>query len=85
MVMFMGGFISLWENKHVLSVMVGVEFLFLSAIMVASCTMGMHDMTPVLVLLVMSVCEAALMLSVLVRMVRSFGNDLVLSLGVLSC
>nr|YP_009114572.1 NADH dehydrogenase subunit 4L [Tegillarca granosa]AID49109.1 NADH dehydrogenase subunit 4L [Tegillarca granosa]UAJ48188.1 NADH dehydrogenase subunit 4L [Tegillarca granosa] len=83
--MFFGGFMSMLGNKHVLSVMVSVEFLFLAAIWMASSTVGMCDMTPVLMLLVLGVCEAALMLSVLVRMVRSFGNDLVLSLGVLSC
>nr|QAU54291.1 NADH dehydrogenase subunit 4L [Anadara sp. SS-2018]QDH82324.1 NADH dehydrogenase subunit 4L [Anadara consociata] len=83
--MFFGGFLSMLENKHVLSIMVSVEFLFLAAVWVASSTVGIYDMTPILILLVLGVCEAALMLSVLVRMVRGFGNDLVLGLGVLSC
>nr|QDP14167.1 NADH dehydrogenase subunit 4L [Anadara antiquata] len=84
-VLFLGGFVSLWENKHILSVMVGVELMFLSVICVSGWTIGIHDMTSTLILLVLSVCEAALMVGVLVRIVRGFGNDLVLSLGVLSC
>nr|ANQ92705.1 NADH dehydrogenase subunit 4L [Anadara pilula] len=83
--LFLGGVISLWENKHVLSVMISVEVLFLVIVWGFSWVLGMEDMTPVLVLLVLSVCEAALMLSVLVRMVRSHGNDLILSLNTSSC
>nr|UVJ66703.1 NADH dehydrogenase subunit 4L [Anadara broughtonii]UVJ66715.1 NADH dehydrogenase subunit 4L [Anadara broughtonii] len=84
-IMFLGGLISLLGNKHILSAMVSVEVLFLAIICVGSMTIGMQDMTLVLVMLVLSVCEAALMLSVLVRMVRSFGNDFILSLGALKC
>nr|UVJ66751.1 NADH dehydrogenase subunit 4L [Anadara cornea] len=84
-IMFLSGLFSLLENKHILSVMVSVEVLFLAVICVGSMTFGVQDMTLVLIILVLSVCEAALMLSVLVRMVRSSGNDYILSLGVIKC
>lgn len=65
--------------------MVGVEVLFLAIICVGRITIGMQDITSVLVILVLSVCEAALILRVLVRMVRTFGNDHTSRLGALKC
>nr|YP_010401074.1 NADH dehydrogenase subunit 4L [Barbatia decussata]UQT66007.1 NADH dehydrogenase subunit 4L [Barbatia decussata] len=78
--------ISLGVNGlHILSVMITVECLFLSVFLLMTSFLGWFDLVPFLVLLVLSVCEAGIMLGALIRLVRTHGNDYVLSLGVQSC
>jgi len=63
--------------------MVRVECLFLGVFCCLSSYIGGFDLVPLLILLVLRVCEAGVILGVLVRLVRRFGNDFVLRLGVL--
>nr|APX39962.1 NADH dehydrogenase subunit 4L [Chilotomina oberthuri] len=84
MLMFFSGLISFsLLRKHLLMMLLSLEFLALSlyfGIFIYMSLIG-YEYFFSLIYLTMSVCEASLGLAILVMMVRSYGNDYVLSLN----
>nr|YP_010048898.1 NADH dehydrogenase subunit 4L [Paralipsa gularis]QPK77271.1 NADH dehydrogenase subunit 4L [Paralipsa gularis] len=76
--MFMiGNMIFVSKRKHLLIVLLSLEFMVLSIFFFLSIYFLMFDenMYMLMVFLVFSVCEGALGLSILVAMIRTHGND----------
>nr|YP_009123023.1 NADH dehydrogenase subunit 4L [Cherax tenuimanus]AJK90907.1 NADH dehydrogenase subunit 4L [Cherax tenuimanus] len=75
------------NHKHLLNVLLGLEFVMLSVFGMLSVNMAGVGLEGVFVMffLIMAACEGALGLSLLVSTVRSHGNDYFSSLGVLMC
>nr|UHA56182.1 NADH dehydrogenase subunit 4L [Actinotia polyodon] len=77
-VMFIvGNLIFISKHKHLLIVLLSLEFLVLSIFffMLVYLSLINYDMYMLMVFLVFSVCEGALGLSILVSMIRTHGND----------
>nr|YP_009122433.1 NADH dehydrogenase subunit 4L [Pieris canidia]AJH66206.1 NADH dehydrogenase subunit 4L [Pieris canidia]UBD06916.1 NADH dehydrogenase subunit 4L [Pieris canidia] len=74
---FFGNVIFVSKHKHLLIVLLSLEFIVLSIyfLMTYYFLMMNYDMYMLMVFLVFSVCEGALGLSILVSMIRTFGND----------
>nr|YP_008757764.1 NADH dehydrogenase subunit 4L [Eurema hecabe]AGG39635.1 NADH dehydrogenase subunit 4L [Eurema hecabe] len=74
---FIGNMIFVSKHKHLLIVLLSLEFIVLSIyfLMMYYFLMMNYDMYMLMVFLVFSVCEGALGLSILVSMIRTFGND----------
>nr|YP_010327086.1 NADH dehydrogenase subunit 4L [Sitochroa verticalis]UNP54348.1 NADH dehydrogenase subunit 4L [Sitochroa verticalis] len=77
-IMFMvGNMIFVSKYKHLLIVLLSLEFIVLSIFffMIIMFSYIDYDMYMLMVFLVFSVCEGALGLSILVSMIRTHGND----------
>nr|YP_010946004.1 NADH dehydrogenase subunit 4L [Cirrochroa tyche]WGN99212.1 NADH dehydrogenase subunit 4L [Cirrochroa tyche] len=77
-VMFLlGNMIFVSKHKHLLIVLMSLEFIVLSIffLMLLYLMMINYNMYMLMVFLVFSVCEGALGLSILVSMIRTHGND----------
>nr|YP_009938350.1 NADH dehydrogenase subunit 4L [Lethe oculatissima]QNU07769.1 NADH dehydrogenase subunit 4L [Lethe oculatissima] len=77
-VMFLfGNMIFASKYKHLLIVLLSLEFIVLSIFFSLMLYLSMveHNMFMLMVFLVFSVCEGALGLSILVSMIRTHGND----------
>nr|YP_009499441.1 NADH dehydrogenase subunit 4L [Ocinara albicollis]AWT58485.1 NADH dehydrogenase subunit 4L [Ocinara albicollis]UOG84791.1 NADH dehydrogenase subunit 4L [Ocinara albicollis] len=74
---FIGNLIFVSKNKHLLIVLLSLEFIVLSIyFFFLNMLMFMdYDMYMLMIFLVFSVCEGSLGLSILVSMIRSHGND----------
>nr|URC16088.1 NADH dehydrogenase subunit 4L [Pieris extensa] len=74
---FFGNMIFVMKHKHLLIVLLSLEFIVLSIyfFLMYYFLMMSYDMYMLMVFLVFSVCEGALGLSILVSMIRTFGND----------
>nr|YP_009144425.1 NADH dehydrogenase subunit 4L [Colias erate]AJG02530.1 NADH dehydrogenase subunit 4L [Colias croceus]AKJ25932.1 NADH dehydrogenase subunit 4L [Colias erate]USM09833.1 NADH dehydrogenase subunit 4L [Colias erate] len=74
---FLGNMIFVSKHKHLLIVLLSLEFIVLSIylMMVFYFMMLNYNMYMLMVFLVFSVCEGALGLSILVSMIRTYGND----------
>nr|AVJ52522.1 NADH dehydrogenase subunit 4L [Calliphara nobilis] len=74
------------SRNHLLLVLLSLEFMVLSVFYVMILLMMMYgyELYFSLIFLVFSVCEGALGLSILVKMVRSQGNDYLMSMSILS-
>nr|YP_010024731.1 NADH dehydrogenase subunit 4L [Colias fieldii]YP_011014114.1 NADH dehydrogenase subunit 4L [Colias sifanica]QOQ35019.1 NADH dehydrogenase subunit 4L [Colias fieldii]WAR69116.1 NADH dehydrogenase subunit 4L [Colias fieldii]WQA10195.1 NADH dehydrogenase subunit 4L [Colias sifanica] len=74
---FLGNMIFVSKHKHLLIVLLSLEFIVLSIylMMVIYFMMLNYNMYMLMVFLVFSVCEGALGLSILVSMIRTYGND----------
>nr|YP_010692453.1 NADH dehydrogenase subunit 4L [Cepora nerissa]WBV74606.1 NADH dehydrogenase subunit 4L [Cepora nerissa] len=74
---FLGNMIFVSKHKHLLIVLLSLEFIVLSIyfLMMYYFMMMSYDMYMLMVFLVFSVCEGALGLSILVSMIRTYGND----------
>nr|YP_001853759.1 NADH dehydrogenase subunit 4L [Saturnia boisduvalii]ABQ63471.1 NADH dehydrogenase subunit 4L [Saturnia boisduvalii]QUG09890.1 NADH dehydrogenase subunit 4L [Saturnia japonica] len=72
-----GNLIFVSKNKHLLIVLLSLEFIVLSIFLFLSLFLSFieYDMYMLMVFLVFSVCEGALGLSILVSMIRTHGND----------
>nr|YP_010932206.1 NADH dehydrogenase subunit 4L [Fentonia ocypete]WKR35979.1 NADH dehydrogenase subunit 4L [Fentonia ocypete] len=72
-----GNLIFVSKHKHLLIVLLSLEFIVLSIFffMLLFLMMLEYDMYMLMVFLVFSVCEGALGLSILVSLIRSHGND----------
>nr|YP_010417800.1 NADH dehydrogenase subunit 4L [Precis milonia]USF17959.1 NADH dehydrogenase subunit 4L [Precis milonia] len=72
-----GNMIFVSKHKHLLIVLLSLEFLVLSIFFFLMMYLMMMDynMYMLMVFLVFSVCEGALGLSILVSMIRTHGND----------
>nr|YP_009182749.1 NADH dehydrogenase subunit 4L [Lethe albolineata]YP_009938298.1 NADH dehydrogenase subunit 4L [Lethe hayashii]AHH34400.1 NADH dehydrogenase subunit 4L [Lethe albolineata]QNU07717.1 NADH dehydrogenase subunit 4L [Lethe hayashii] len=77
-VMFLfGNLIFVGKHKHLLIVLLSLEFIVLSIFFSLMLYLSMieYNMFMLMVFLVFSVCEGALGLSILVSMIRTHGND----------
>nr|YP_009989164.1 NADH dehydrogenase subunit 4L [Epacromius coerulipes]QNM40741.1 NADH dehydrogenase subunit 4L [Epacromius coerulipes] len=77
LVYFSGVYIFSSKRKHLLMVLLSLEYMVLSLFMLLIIFLLSFDYDyffPI-VFLVFSVCEGALGLSILVSMIRSYGND----------
>nr|YP_009054340.1 NADH dehydrogenase subunit 4L [Heliconius pachinus]YP_009058613.1 NADH dehydrogenase subunit 4L [Heliconius cydno]AIJ02036.1 NADH dehydrogenase subunit 4L [Heliconius pachinus]AIM46783.1 NADH dehydrogenase subunit 4L [Heliconius cydno] len=74
---FIGNMIFVSKQKHLLIVLMSLEFIVLSIFFFFLLYLMMVDynMYMLMVFLVFSVCEGALGLSILVSMIRTHGND----------
>nr|YP_009002434.1 NADH dehydrogenase subunit 4L [Paracymoriza distinctalis]AHH30684.1 NADH dehydrogenase subunit 4L [Paracymoriza distinctalis] len=81
----MGNLIFVFKYKHLLIVLLSLEFIVLSIFffMVIMFSNIEYEMYMLMVFLVFSVCEGALGLSILVSMIRTHGNDYFQSLNLL--
>nr|YP_010326891.1 NADH dehydrogenase subunit 4L [Tiracola aureata]UNP54140.1 NADH dehydrogenase subunit 4L [Tiracola aureata] len=72
-----GNLIFISKHKHLLIVLLSLEFIVLSIFffMLIYLSLIDYDMYMLMVFLVFSVCEGALGLSILVSMIRTHGND----------
>nr|YP_010417094.1 NADH dehydrogenase subunit 4L [Paectes cristatrix]YP_010417116.1 NADH dehydrogenase subunit 4L [Psimada quadripennis]USC54681.1 NADH dehydrogenase subunit 4L [Paectes cristatrix]USC54703.1 NADH dehydrogenase subunit 4L [Psimada quadripennis] len=72
-----GNLIFVSKNKHLLIVLLSLEFIVLSIFIFFMIFLMMIDldMYMLMLFLVFSVCEGALGLSILVSMIRTHGND----------
>nr|UAT98062.1 NADH dehydrogenase subunit 4L [Cypoides chinensis] len=74
---FIGNLIFISKNKHLLIILLSLEFIVLSIFFFFLLFLMMidYDMYMLMVFLVFSVCEGSLGLSILVSMIRTHGND----------
>nr|ADE18660.1 NADH dehydrogenase subunit 4L [Bombyx mandarina]ADE18712.1 NADH dehydrogenase subunit 4L [Bombyx mandarina] len=74
---FLGNLIFVSKNKHLFVVLLSLEFIVLSIFFFFFFLLIFidYDMYMLMVFLVFSVCEGSLGLSILVSMIRSYGND----------
>nr|YP_010616533.1 NADH dehydrogenase subunit 4L [Vagrans egista]WAU48167.1 NADH dehydrogenase subunit 4L [Vagrans egista] len=74
---FVGNMIFISKHKHLLIVLMSLEFIVLSIffLMMLYLMMMNYNLYMLMVFLVFSVCEGALGLSILVSMIRTHGND----------
>nr|WJJ70280.1 NADH dehydrogenase subunit 4L [Celaenorrhinus maculosa] len=72
-----GNMIFVSKHKHLLIVLLSLEFIVLSIYMLLLLYLSFieFDMYMLMVFLVFSVCEGALGISILVSMIRTHGND----------
>nr|YP_009693832.1 NADH dehydrogenase subunit 4L [Antheraea pernyi x Antherea roylei]QOJ46182.1 NADH dehydrogenase subunit 4L [Antheraea pernyi]QEI03755.1 NADH dehydrogenase subunit 4L [Antheraea pernyi x Antherea roylei]QPP20663.1 NADH dehydrogenase subunit 4L [Antheraea pernyi]QZJ45842.1 NADH dehydrogenase subunit 4L [Antheraea pernyi]UWI71794.1 NADH dehydrogenase subunit 4L [Antheraea pernyi] len=72
-----GNLIFVSSNKHLLIVLLSLEFIILSIFFMLLLLLSFieYDMYMLMVFLVFTVCEGALGLSILVSMIRTHGND----------
>nr|ARO35463.1 NADH dehydrogenase subunit 4L [Photinus pyralis] len=82
---FIGIMVFCLKSKHLLLMLLSFEFIVLSLyfglFLILSCFM--YEYNFMMIFLVMSVCEGALGLSILVSMIRSYGNDYFHSFNIL--
>nr|YP_010439600.1 NADH dehydrogenase subunit 4L [Dysgonia illibata]UTC33488.1 NADH dehydrogenase subunit 4L [Dysgonia illibata] len=73
----MGNMIFVLKHKHLLIVLLSLEFIVLSIFffMLIFLSYIEYDLYMLMVFLVFSVCEGALGLSILVSLIRTHGND----------
>nr|WMQ78030.1 NADH dehydrogenase subunit 4L [Zaranga tukuringra] len=72
-----GNLIFVSKQKHLLIVLLSLEFIVLSMYMLMLFFLMLleYDMYMLMIFLVFSVCEGALGLSILVSLIRTHGND----------
>nr|URX54028.1 NADH dehydrogenase subunit 4L [Neotermes cubanus] len=75
------------NRKHLLATLLSLEFMVLSLFIIIYFYLCLfnYELYFVMLFLVFSVCEGSLGLSILVSMVRGFGNDYFRSYSVLQC
>nr|QNE85618.1 NADH dehydrogenase subunit 4L [Hybos culiciformis] len=87
-IMFILGILMFVSNrKHLLSMLLSLEFIVLSLFLVLFIYLSYMSYEGIfsMMFLTFSVCEGALGLSILVSMIRSYGNDYFQSFSVLQC
>nr|UDF83700.1 NADH dehydrogenase subunit 4L [Vermileo comstocki] len=82
-----GLFVFISNRKHLLSMLLSLEFVVLSLFLLLFMCLSMlnYESYFSMLFLTFSVCEGALGLSVLVSMIRTHGNDYFQSFGILQC
>nr|AFQ62368.1 NADH dehydrogenase subunit 4L [Papilio dardanus]APC61764.1 NADH dehydrogenase subunit 4L [Papilio dardanus polytrophus]APC61802.1 NADH dehydrogenase subunit 4L [Papilio dardanus tibullus]APC61828.1 NADH dehydrogenase subunit 4L [Papilio dardanus dardanus]APC61790.1 NADH dehydrogenase subunit 4L [Papilio dardanus] len=73
----LGNMIFISKHKHLLIVLLSLEFIILSIFFMMIMMMNYmeYNMYMLMIFLLFSVCEGALGLSILVSMIRTHGND----------
>nr|URH16836.1 NADH dehydrogenase subunit 4L [Glyptotermes pubescens] len=86
-VFFCGVWVFCSNRKHLLVTLLSLEFMVLSLFVVIYYYLSLfnYELCFVMFFLVLSVCEGSLGLSILVSMIRGFGNDYFQSYSVLQC
>nr|YP_010946371.1 NADH dehydrogenase subunit 4L [Balta hwangorum]YP_010946436.1 NADH dehydrogenase subunit 4L [Balta dissecta]WGO57089.1 NADH dehydrogenase subunit 4L [Balta hwangorum]WGO57154.1 NADH dehydrogenase subunit 4L [Balta dissecta] len=84
---FCGVWVFCSSRKHLLIVLLSLEFIVLIIYIIFYYYLFIvfSELFVVAVFLTFSVCEGALGLSILVSMIRSFGNDYLYSYSMLQC
>nr|AST23820.1 NADH dehydrogenase subunit 4L [Lymantria sp. AN-2017] len=74
---FIGNLIFVLKHKHLLIVLLSLEFIVLMIFFFLLITMSYvdYDLYMLMVFLVFSVCEGVLGLSILISMIRTHGSD----------
>nr|YP_010403092.1 NADH dehydrogenase subunit 4L [Gynaephora rossii]YP_010403105.1 NADH dehydrogenase subunit 4L [Gynaephora groenlandica]UQW19913.1 NADH dehydrogenase subunit 4L [Gynaephora rossii]UQW19926.1 NADH dehydrogenase subunit 4L [Gynaephora groenlandica] len=74
---FVGNFIFVLKYKHLLIILLSLEFIVLSIFFLFLIFLSFidYDLYMLMVFMVFSVCEGALGLSILVSMIRTHGSD----------
>nr|UYL25734.1 NADH dehydrogenase subunit 4L [Stomphastis sp.]UYL25747.1 NADH dehydrogenase subunit 4L [Stomphastis sp.]UYL25760.1 NADH dehydrogenase subunit 4L [Stomphastis sp.]UYL25773.1 NADH dehydrogenase subunit 4L [Stomphastis sp.]UYL25786.1 NADH dehydrogenase subunit 4L [Stomphastis sp.] len=82
---FIGNMIFVSKYKYLLIVLLSLEFLVLSIFFFMLIIMNLfsYEMYMLMIFLVFSVCEGALSLSILVSLIRTYGNDYFMSFNML--
>nr|UEK75619.1 NADH dehydrogenase subunit 4L [Epistrophe bashanensis] len=85
--MMMGIFIFISNRKHLLSMLLSLEYIVLSLFYLLFIYLNMlnYESYFSMVFMTFSVCEGVLGLSVLVSMIRMYGNDYFQSFNILQC
>nr|WJZ53061.1 NADH dehydrogenase subunit 4L [Melanodexia sp.] len=83
----MGVFIFVSNRKHLLSMLLSLEYIVLSLFLMLFIYLNMfsYEFFFSMMFLIFSVCEGVLGLSILVSMIRTHGNDYFQSLNILQC
>nr|URX52659.1 NADH dehydrogenase subunit 4L [Kalotermes hilli] len=86
-VFFCGIWVFSSNRKHLLITLLSLEFMVLILFIIIYFYLCMfnYELYFVMLFLVFSVCEGSLGLSILVSMIRGFGNDYFQSCSVLQC
>nr|YP_010702031.1 NADH dehydrogenase subunit 4L [Trixa longipennis]WCL18819.1 NADH dehydrogenase subunit 4L [Trixa longipennis] len=84
---FMGGVTFVLNQKHFLSMLLSLEYMVLSLFLLLFIYLNMMNYEGFfsMMFLTFSVCEGTLGLSILVSMIRTYGNDYFQSLNILQC
>nr|YP_010998214.1 NADH dehydrogenase subunit 4L [Vibrissina turrita]WEG23107.1 NADH dehydrogenase subunit 4L [Compsilura concinnata]WPJ85702.1 NADH dehydrogenase subunit 4L [Vibrissina turrita] len=84
---FMGVFTFVSNRKHLLSMLLSLEYIVLSLFFLLFIYLNLINCESFfsMLFLVFSVCEGALGLSILVSMIRTHGNDYFQSFNILQC
>nr|YP_010730240.1 NADH dehydrogenase subunit 4L [Biomeigenia flava]WEG23055.1 NADH dehydrogenase subunit 4L [Biomeigenia flava] len=84
---FMGVFIFVLNRKHLLSMLLSLEYIVLSLFLMMFIYLNLinYEFFFSMMFLVFSVCEGSLGLSILVSMIRMYGNDYFQSFSILQC
>nr|AQM40057.1 NADH dehydrogenase subunit 4L [Atlanticus sp. ZJZ-2017] len=87
LVFLVGVWVFCSKRKHLLSMLLSLEFMVLSLFVLLFIYLNFFDYELYfsMVFLTFSVCEGALGLSVLVSMIRTHGNDFFQTFSVLQC
>nr|YP_010953295.1 NADH dehydrogenase subunit 4L [Psilochorema bidens]WMQ76553.1 NADH dehydrogenase subunit 4L [Psilochorema bidens] len=86
LIMFLvGNFIFISNYKHLLIILLSLEFIMLSLFFFFFlwCLCFNMELYFLMLFLVLSVCEGVLVLSILVSMIRTHGNDYFYSISIL--
>nr|YP_010895245.1 NADH dehydrogenase subunit 4L [Psilota anthracina]WJW73810.1 NADH dehydrogenase subunit 4L [Psilota anthracina] len=85
--LMMGIFIFISNRKHLLSMLLSLEYIVLSLFYLLFIYLNMMNYENYfsMVFMTFSVCEGVLGLSILVSMIRSYGNDYFQSFNILQC
>nr|QQV73470.1 NADH dehydrogenase subunit 4L [Anthomyza sp. DY-2021] len=85
--LLMGGFMFISNRKHLLSMLLSLEYIVLILFLLLFMFLNMmsYEMFFTMMFLTFSVCEGALGLSILVSMIRTHGNDYFQSFSLLQC
>nr|YP_010895063.1 NADH dehydrogenase subunit 4L [Criorhina nigriventris]WJW73589.1 NADH dehydrogenase subunit 4L [Criorhina nigriventris] len=85
--MMMGIFVFISNRKHLLSMLLSLEYIVLSLFYLLFIYLNMlnYENYFSMVFMTFSVCEGVLGLSILVSMIRMYGNDYFQSFNVLQC
>nr|YP_010239082.1 NADH dehydrogenase subunit 4L [Sarcotachina subcylindrica]QTF74316.1 NADH dehydrogenase subunit 4L [Sarcotachina subcylindrica] len=83
----MGVFVFVSNRKHLLSMLLSLEYMVLSLFLLLFIYLNMlnYEFFFSMMFLTFSVCEGALGLSILVSMIRTHGNDYFQSFNILQC
>nr|AVN68274.1 NADH dehydrogenase subunit 4L [Tryonicus parvus] len=87
MMFFCGAWVFCFNHKHLLITLLSLEFIVLILYLMICFYLNMfnYELFFSLVFLTFSVCEGALGLSILVSMVRMYGNDYFQSYLIIQC
>nr|YP_010895271.1 NADH dehydrogenase subunit 4L [Sterphus plagiatus]WJW73836.1 NADH dehydrogenase subunit 4L [Sterphus plagiatus] len=85
--LMVGIFVFISNRKHLLSMLLSLEYIVLSLFYLLFIYLNMlnYESYFSMVFMTFSVCEGVLGLSILVSMIRSYGNDYFQSFNILQC